>query len=29
MGVLLALPLAASSVRIYITNSAGDRAHLL
>jgi YVTN family beta-propeller protein len=29
MGVLLAMPLAASSVRIYITNSAGDRVHVI
>ncbi len=28
-GLLLALPLYASSVRIYITNAAGDRVHVI
>jgi len=29
LGLLFALPLAASSVRIYITNAAGDRVHVI
>lgn len=29
LGVLLSLPLAAGSVRIYVTNSAGDRVHVI